>query len=164
MPEIQKEKDPNVERQNTALLINLVMMFTESAMQQLGKSVNPMTGKADRNLEGAQTMIAMLEMLQAKTKGNVAKEEETVLKNAISSLQMNFVEELQAMNARGELEIEPEEAEEKKDGAPETSAQTSPGTAGKPEAKTAPPPEQKPEPTPLKPTEDTHKKFTKKYG
>lgn len=75
-----------------ALFVSLVMMFSSTAMQQLGKLVNPVTQKAEVDLRGAQASIDILTMLAGKTKGNLDKEEEQLLREAISSLQMNYVE------------------------------------------------------------------------
>jgi len=74
------------------LFSNLVMMLSSSAMQQLGKIVNPMTGKSEVSLEGAQVTIDMLEMLSTKTQGNLDNEEVRLLGDILSSLQMNYVE------------------------------------------------------------------------
>jgi len=77
---------------NKTLFTTIVFSITTSAMQQLGKLVDPTQGKTAINLEAAQMSIDMLTMLQAKTKGNLDKEEETLLKNSLSSLQMNYIE------------------------------------------------------------------------
>ena len=58
---------------NKALFINLVIMLSSSAMQQMGKLVNPLTNKTQVDLQGAQISIDMLAMLQAKTKGGVIR-------------------------------------------------------------------------------------------
>jgi hypothetical protein len=101
MPEILNGKDPNVERQATAMFTSLVSMFYESAMFQMGKMADPATGKTARNLEGAQSMIGMIEMLEIKTDGNRSKEEEALLKNALGSLHLTFVEEIEALGLAG---------------------------------------------------------------
>lgn len=74
-----------------ALFANLVMMLSSSVMQQLGKIVNPLTGKAEMNLEVAQVTIDMLSMLQTKTCGNLDVEEKRMLDDIVASLQMNYV-------------------------------------------------------------------------
>jgi len=51
------------DQMNKVLFVNLVMMLGSSAMQQLGKLINPMTGKTEIDLEGAQITIDMLSML-----------------------------------------------------------------------------------------------------
>jgi hypothetical protein len=77
---------------NKALLANLILMLSSSAMQQLGKLVNPLTNKAEVNLEAAQMTIDMLAMLKEKTKGNLEADEARMLSDILASLQLNFVE------------------------------------------------------------------------
>ena len=72
---------PNDANMNKALFANLVMMLSSSAMQQLGKLVNPLTGKTEVHLEGAQVSIDMLAMIQSKTEGNLDDEEKQMLEN-----------------------------------------------------------------------------------
>ena len=81
---------------NKALFAQLVMMLSSSAMHQLGKLVNPSTHKAEIDLEGAQITIDMLSMLHEKTKGNLDKDEESMMQSILSSLQMNYVETMQS--------------------------------------------------------------------
>lgn len=81
---------------NKALFAQLVMMLSSSTMQQLGKLVNPVTHKAEIDLEGAQITIDTLVMLKEKTRGNLDKDEEVMLTSVLSSLQMNYVETMQA--------------------------------------------------------------------
>ena len=80
---------------NKALFTQLIMMFATSAMQQMGKLVNPATKKADVDLEAAQSTIDVLDMLEAKTKGNLDKDEAQMLKEAVASLKLTFVETMQ---------------------------------------------------------------------
>lgn len=80
------------EEMHKALFTNLVMMLGSSAMQQLGKLVNPMTNKTEVNLDGAQITIDMVEMLKVKTKGNLDADEDKLITDLLSSLQMNYVE------------------------------------------------------------------------
>lgn len=108
-----------------ALFANLVMMLSSSAMQQLGKLINPMTNKTEVSLEGARMTIDMLEMINAKTKGNLDEEEEKMMKELLSTLQMNFVETSQNPPAETPEE-KPEEIEEKKEEAPEAPAEEEP--------------------------------------
>jgi hypothetical protein len=68
------------------------MMLFSSAWHQLGKVVNPESGKAAVNLEAAQFTIDMIEGLKAKTRGNLDRDEEKMLSDLLSSLQMNYVE------------------------------------------------------------------------
>ena len=83
---------PSPSEMHKAMFMELVLMLSASAMQQLGKLMNPMTGKTELNLEAAQATIDMLEMLDAKTKGNLDREEDRLMKNTLTSLRMNYVE------------------------------------------------------------------------
>ena len=87
---------------NKVLFMNLVMMLASSAMQQLGKLVNPVTQKMEVNLDGAQITIDLLTMIQTKTKGNLDADEEKMLKDLLSSLQLNYVETADAVAQQGE--------------------------------------------------------------
>jgi hypothetical protein len=84
--------DTSKEEANKMLFANLVMMLSSSVMQELGKLVNPLSKKVEINLEAAQVTIDMLDMIKDKTKGNLDKDEESMLTSMLSSLQMNYVE------------------------------------------------------------------------
>lgn len=84
--------DDETKAMNKALFLNMVMMFSTSAMQQLGKIVNPSTGKTTVDLEGAQFFIDLLSMLKAKTLGNLDRDEARLLNDTLATLQLNFVE------------------------------------------------------------------------
>ena len=77
---------------NKVLFMHLVSMLAMSAIQQMGKLVDPGTGKAEINLEAAQATIDMLDMLEARTRGNLDAEETRLLKDTLMSLKMNYVE------------------------------------------------------------------------
>ena len=76
----------------TQRFIEFVMMQAQNAALFLGQIPNPQTGQAEVNLEVARMFIDQLAMIQEKTRGNLTSEESTVLRNALSSLQMAFVE------------------------------------------------------------------------
>lgn len=84
---------------NTALFGHLVISLAQSAMIGLGKVVHPGTGKTEVSLEAAQQAIDLLDMLEAKTKGNLGKDEDNLLKNTLSMLKLNFVETANAAPA-----------------------------------------------------------------
>jgi len=69
-------------------------IFHSSGMQGLGKVMNPVTNKIDRNLEQAKQSIDMLEMLRDKTKGNLSPESERLLSQFLSDLRLNYVDEV----------------------------------------------------------------------
>ncbi|MFH1849036.1 MAG: DUF1844 domain-containing protein [archaeon] len=73
--------------------IQLVIGLQSSAWMLLGKVANPMTGKTECSLEAAKATIDTLLMLKEKTRGNLSKDEEDLLSNAIQQLEINYVEE-----------------------------------------------------------------------
>lgn len=97
------DREPSEQELYKALFAHLIAMLATSVMQQLGKLVNPVTGKTEVSLEGAQMTIDMMDMLEAKTRGNLDREEERMLREALASVKMNFVE---ARNASPRSEAE----------------------------------------------------------
>jgi hypothetical protein len=139
MPQVETS-DPQKNAQNTALFVECVTMYAHQAMIAMGKVVNPITKKAERNLDAARLFIDMLEMLEAKTKGNLSREEERLLQSSLGSLRLTYVEEAQSAG-------------------PTTEASTSAPTEGQePAAKPAEAPAAEP---PRE--EESKKKFSKKY-
>jgi len=69
----------------------LVSMLTTQALFALGLLQVEGQEKREPDLALAKYNIDMLETLQEKTKGNLTKEEETVLANTLSELRMGYV-------------------------------------------------------------------------
>ena len=88
----------NVSREqfNTALFAQLVIQQANMAMMLLGKVAHPETGKTIFDVEAAKLFIDQLEMLEAKTKGNLTREEEGLLKQSLMTLHLAFVETIEA--------------------------------------------------------------------
>jgi hypothetical protein len=63
------------------------------AMIGMGKLKHPLTDKIERDLGRAKHAIDMLEMLQAKTKGNLSDEEYRYLDNMLFTLRRNYIDE-----------------------------------------------------------------------
>ena len=127
--------------------IEFVMMHAQNAALFLGQIPNPKTGEGEVNLELAKMFIDQLAMIQEKTRGNLTNEETTVLRNALSNLQMAYVEVARQVAKGG--------------------AQPTPPPA--PSAASAAMPEEKPkasEPisSPASSESESKKKFTKSYG
>ena len=91
--------------------VNLVSALAASAMQHLGKLVNPLTGKTEVNLQGAKATIDLLEMLSAKTKGNLNPDEANLLRATLSNLQLNYVDEAAGKKKSVEADTEKEKAQ-----------------------------------------------------
>ncbi len=81
------------DEKNQALFAQLVIMFQGACMQYLGKLKNPMTDEVQKDLEQAQAMIDLLEMLHIRTKGNLSAEEQTFLSGVIRELKLNYIDE-----------------------------------------------------------------------
>ena len=77
---------------NNQILLQLIYMFHNSAMQGLGKIADP-TGSINKNLDYVSQTIDLMEMLKEKTKGNTTEEIEKTLNQMISELQLNYVDE-----------------------------------------------------------------------
>jgi hypothetical protein len=77
-----------------ALFLQLILGLQQSAMIGLGKLMNPITRTIERNLEGARDTIDTLEAIEVRTRGNLESDEERVLKQILTELRMNYVDEV----------------------------------------------------------------------
>jgi hypothetical protein len=145
MPEVQKTVQTG---EMTQRFIEFVMMHAQNAALFLGQIPNPRTGEAEINLDLARMFIDQLEMIQEKTRSNLTNEETTVLRNALSNLQMAFVE------ASGTAQ--PQRAAQ-----PET-PQSAPSQPA--EQPTSGEPAQSPPIASSESETESRKKFTKSYG
>jgi hypothetical protein len=80
------------EEMMSALFAHLVIQNTNMALMFLGKVPHPQSGETVQDLETAKMFIDQLEMLEAKTKGNLTKDEEKLLQQSLTHLHMTFVE------------------------------------------------------------------------
>lgn len=85
--------DLNENQKNNTLFVTLIQQFQMQGWVSLGKLKNPATDKIEKNLDVARLTIDMLEMLEAKTKGNLKSDETQFLTRTISDLKFNFVSE-----------------------------------------------------------------------
>jgi len=70
-----------------------VLSLSTSALVHMGRAPDPQTGSvAEKNLAAARETIDLLEMLQAKTLGNLDAEEARLLESMLYELRMQFVE------------------------------------------------------------------------
>lgn len=70
-----------------------VLSLNASALMQMGIIEDPTTGSRTRNLPMAKQAIDTLAMLQAKTAGNLDKDEDNMLRNLLTDLRMMYVRE-----------------------------------------------------------------------
>jgi uncharacterized protein DUF1844 len=128
--------------------IEFVVMHAQNAALFLGQIPNPKTGQGEVNLDLARMFIDQLAMIQEKTRGNLTSEEAKVLSNALSNLQMAYVE-VSREQPKGAAQPETPEA------VPPSTPSEQPSTA---------------QPEPSAPTSsmeaetESRKKFTKSYG
>ena len=141
----------------SALFANMIIQQTNMALMLLGKVPHPETGEIYKDLESAKMFIDQLEMIEVKTKGNLDKREEGLLKQSLAALRMAFVEEIDAqggpnLGAPPASVAAPQPKENPK------SIMEAPQVAAAP--RTSEPPSQ-----PSAPPEDSEsrKKFSKKY-
>jgi hypothetical protein len=85
----------------SVLFAEMVVQQTRMATIFLGKAPHPQTGKTQQDLDAARLFIDQLEMLEVKTKGNLTKDEEALLKQSLSHLRLSYVE---AVNQQGKTE------------------------------------------------------------
>jgi Domain of unknown function (DUF1844) len=124
--------------------IEFVMMHAQNAALFLGQIPNPKTGEGEVNLDLAKMFIDQLAMVQEKTRGNLTNEETTVLRNALSNLQMAYVEIARQVPKGG--------AQPRPPSAPSSTMPEEKSKASEPIS--SPPPGES----------ESKKKFTKSYG
>jgi Domain of unknown function (DUF1844) len=139
MAEVQTTTESGKQTQR---FIEFVMMHSQNAALFLGQIPNPQTKQPEVNLDLAKLFIDQLVMIRQKTRGNLTNDELAVLNNAITNLQMTFVE----ASRQG-------------------AAKSQPGNA--PEATSQPAEEKPPQQTgneAAEQSEEARKRFTKSYG
>jgi hypothetical protein len=85
--------DPHPSRE-AVLFLQLVLGLQQAAMVALGKLMNPMTGKIERNLEAAKNTIDTLGAIEGRTRGNLEPDEQRMLAQVLTDLRLNYVDEL----------------------------------------------------------------------
>lgn len=88
--------EPGPAELHSALFAQMVMQQSNLALMLLGRVPNPETGQPMRDLDAARLFIDQLEMLEAKTKGNLNAQESALLKQSLMTLRLAFVEAVNA--------------------------------------------------------------------
>jgi hypothetical protein len=81
------------------MFLGLIQSFQAAAMQQMGKVMNPFTQKIERDMAHARLSIEMLQMLKARTSGNLTTQEGRFLDHVLTELRLNFVAETERDSA-----------------------------------------------------------------
>jgi hypothetical protein len=145
MAEVQKT---TLSGELTQRFIEFVVMHAQNAALFLGQIPNPKTGQGEVNLDLARMFIDQLAMIQEKTRGNLTSEEAKVLSNALSNLQMAYVEVAR---------------EQPKDAMRPEAPEAAPSPTAPEQSSTATPEPSAPTSS-TEPETESRKKFTKSYG
>jgi hypothetical protein len=86
-PQEPKITEPMPEPDFTSFIFSIAT----TAQMSLGGIQHPDTGKVEQNLPAAKQMIDILGIMKDKTKGNLTKDEETLLESALYNLRMQYV-------------------------------------------------------------------------
>jgi len=84
---------PNTKINPNELFSLLVNQLSAGAWSQLGKTPNPLTGKAEKNLEAAAVSIGILEALLFKTAGNLTRQEDALISDKVRELKLSLQDE-----------------------------------------------------------------------
>lgn len=92
-----ENKNKILQQRETMLMeiqfIRFISDIGTNTMRCLGRLRNPETNKIDKNVDRAEKLLYILEMLQDKTKNNLTDSERQHLLNTIGTLKMVFYEE-----------------------------------------------------------------------
>jgi hypothetical protein len=72
--------------------IAVLFSYVHTALIYLGDMEDPVKKGPAENLEGAHQMIEILELMQAKTKGNLTNQEQQYLESALFDLRMRYMQ------------------------------------------------------------------------
>lgn len=125
---------------------SMVMQTAQMALMLLGQMPHPETGQTVTDLEGAKMFIDQLEMLAVKTKGNLSKDEEQLLKQSLMGTRMAFVAAIEQQDKGAKAPAPP-------------AATPAPVTAESSSAT----PAAEPPPASAATDDESRKKFSKKY-
>ncbi len=93
--EAAKEKESTEYQLPEINFATFIFSLNHSVLVHLGVTEDPVTGKKEKNLPLAKQTIDILGMLEEKTKGNLNKDEEQMLKNMLYDLRMIYIKEKQ---------------------------------------------------------------------
>jgi len=71
---------------------SFVFSLSTSALMLMGEQLDPRQGKLPVNLPQAKEIIDILSLLEAKTKGNLEKDEQAMLTDMLYALRMKYVD------------------------------------------------------------------------
>ena len=92
-----EKPEPRTEEQEPPLpeinFAGFLFSLHTSALFHFGDLADPATGETARNIPAAKQTIDLLAMLQEKTRGNLEKDEETLMDGILYDLRMRYIKE-----------------------------------------------------------------------
>ena len=92
-PRQPQEGPQSVPGQEDINFTSFVISLGSQAFMHLGEIPNPLTKQREKDLPAAKHMIDLLGILEVKTKGNLADDEERLLRQLLFDLRLRFVRE-----------------------------------------------------------------------
>lgn len=71
---------------------SFILSLASSAFVHLGEVPDPVTRKVEVNLEGARQMIDLIDMLRAKTQGNLEPREQELVEGLLYELRLKYAD------------------------------------------------------------------------
>jgi hypothetical protein len=93
-PEKESEETAQEEYLPEVTFASFVLSLSTTVMYHLGDFPDPVTKKAEKNLAAAKHTIDMLNMLKAKTVGNLDNNEKDLMEGILYELMMRYVKEM----------------------------------------------------------------------
>ncbi|HEX4140297.1 MAG TPA: DUF1844 domain-containing protein [Candidatus Methylacidiphilales bacterium] len=156
MAELDRKGSPIGNAELAQRFVQFVMVQVQNIYYVLGRIPSPDGRPMQPNLEAGKILIDQLEMIEAKTQGNLSAQETAILEDALKNVRLAFVEvsggtpaSMMPKSNMPEFPLEDELEDEPAPRAPE-----------KPKAAATPPPATAPKPEET----ESKKKFTKTYG
>lgn len=98
----------NQDQQEQLLFMMLIQQHQQIGMMGLGKIKNPSTDEMERDLSAVKYAIDTLSVLDKYTNGNLPKELKGYLDQSLTTLRLNYADEVKK-------EDDPKESDEKKE-------------------------------------------------
>ncbi|MFA5668300.1 MAG: DUF1844 domain-containing protein [Balneolaceae bacterium] len=92
----------NKDQQNQLLMMMLIQQHQQIAMIGMGKLKNPSTDSMDRDLSSAKYAIDTLSALNTYTKGNLPTELKGYLDQTLTTLRLNYADEVKKGDSKAE--------------------------------------------------------------
>jgi hypothetical protein len=154
MPDVERKSSPIGNAELAQRFVQFVMVQVQNIYYVLGRIPSPDGRPMQPNLEAGKILIDQMEMIQAKTEGNLSPQEASILDDALKNVRLAFVEvsggtpaSMMPKSSLPEFPLEDEEP------LPEPPAAQKPKAAAPVPAATPPAEEH-----------ENKKKFTKTYG